>query len=129
MNRLRAAYDWAYIIVLGSLGLAILAPLLLLDPTPKSDDEHEAMLAGFGVIAVGIAGILLASLLLSGCAAHCAQPLQIDLARHPAGKPKPAALVLARCGDQRWQWICDEVTATADAGVVCDGVVKVRVLP
>ena len=63
--------------------------------------------------------ILAGCLWLAGCTVHCAQPLQVTLANHPT-KPRPAALVLARCGDERWQWVCNSVAAS-EYGVLCDG--------
>lgn len=72
--------------------------------------------------------LLVAMLSQPGCMAHCEGPLLVTLNRHPAGKPKPAALVLARCDRDDYQWLCDAVTAT-DAGVVCDGVQKARRVP
>ena len=89
---------------------------------------HERALFGaLGMVICGVA-LLLASLLFWGCVAHCEGPLQVQLARHPAGKPKPAALVMARCDGDRYEWLCDAVTAS-DVGVWCDGVEKARRVP
>lgn len=63
---------------------------------------------------------------LSGCVPVLACSVRADVAflNHPAGKPRPAAMVIARCEDGRTaEWICDNAVVSEQPGEVtvdCD---------